>query len=49
MSDLVTPIVEQIIALGFSTTLREYDAECDLRDQYEAARLRRALDGTKEP
>jgi hypothetical protein len=29
--------VEELLALGFTTTLREYDAECDLRDQYRAA------------
>ena len=30
--------VEELIAMGFTTTLREYDAECDLRDQYRASR-----------
>jgi hypothetical protein len=29
--------VEELRALGFRTLLREYDAECDLREQYAAA------------
>jgi hypothetical protein len=28
------PTTEELIAAGYTSTLREYDAECDLRDQY---------------
>jgi len=38
------PTTEELLALGFVSHLREYDAECDLRNQYEAS-LRAALPG----
>jgi hypothetical protein len=40
MSDAKRPedmTVEELLALGFTSRLREYDAECDLREQYAAA------------
>jgi len=35
MSSVREPTIEEIIAMGFKSYLREHDAVCDLRKQYE--------------